>query len=69
MIITSAPMISVTVSALATRGPTTPDHVIRTKRVALIVEGDPEEAVATFGEAYRQCGQNAQIDNEYDNGR
>ncbi len=38
---------------MATRGPLTPDHVIRTKRDALIVDGPAEEAVAHYAERYR----------------
>ena len=38
---------------IAARGPLTPDHVIRTKRTALIVDDDPERSVAAFCEDYR----------------
>ncbi|MAT91360.1 MAG: bifunctional aldolase/short-chain dehydrogenase [Halioglobus sp.] len=31
--------------AIATRGPITPDHVIRTKRIPVIIEGSPAEGV------------------------
>ncbi len=34
-----------TVSDIATRGPITPDHVIRTKRVPVIISAKPEEGV------------------------
>ncbi len=37
---------------IATRGPLTPDHVIHTKRAALIVENDAQRDVADFAEAY-----------------
>jgi len=40
------------VSSVATRGPLTPDHVIRTKRVPLIVENDPAVDVDSFAAAY-----------------
>ncbi|MDH3196899.1 MAG: bifunctional aldolase/short-chain dehydrogenase [Candidatus Krumholzibacteria bacterium] len=42
------------VSALATRGPLTPDHVIRTKRTALVVGEDIHENVTTYAEGYRE---------------
>ena len=35
------------------RGPLTPDHVIRTKRAPLFLDGDPDAAVAAFAEEYR----------------
>ena len=38
---------------IATRGPLTPDHVIRTKRVPLIVDGDPASAVDIFAQKYQ----------------
>lgn len=43
------------VAAIASRGPVTPDHVIRTKRVPLVLAagGDPGEAVAAYADAYR----------------
>lgn len=43
------------VSAIATRGPLTPDHVIRTKRLPLVIPPgvDLEQAVAAYAEAYR----------------
>ncbi len=40
------------VKTLATRGPLTPDHVIRTKRVPVVLAGDPEAAVDKFAEDY-----------------
>jgi len=41
------------VSAIATRGPLTPDHVIRTKRTAMIVGADAVASVSAFADAYR----------------
>jgi rhamnose utilization protein RhaD (predicted bifunctional aldolase and dehydrogenase)/NAD(P)-dependent dehydrogenase (short-subunit alcohol dehydrogenase family) len=38
--------------AIANRGPLTPDHVLRTKRVPVIIGHDPEDDVAAFGAAY-----------------
>lgn len=40
-------------TALATRGPLTPDHVIRTKRTAVIVEDDFDLEVERYAESYR----------------
>ena len=40
------------VADIATRGPLTPDHVIRTKRVPLIVEGDFKESLARYTQDY-----------------
>jgi rhamnose utilization protein RhaD (predicted bifunctional aldolase and dehydrogenase)/NAD(P)-dependent dehydrogenase (short-subunit alcohol dehydrogenase family) len=45
------------VAGIAGRGPITPDHVIRTKRIPMIVANQPAEAVpevAAFAEAYRE---------------
>lgn len=42
------------VASIATRGPITPDHVIRTKRIPLIVGEDPEASVTDFGHDYEQ---------------
>ncbi|MBE9140479.1 bifunctional aldolase/short-chain dehydrogenase [Nodosilinea sp. LEGE 07088] len=42
------------VAAIATRGPITPDHVIRTKAIPVVVDRDPEAAVNAFAENYRQ---------------
>ena len=40
---------------IATRGPLTPDHVIRTKRTpALLPDGDPVAGIDRFAEEYRQ---------------
>ncbi|MBF2077467.1 MAG: bifunctional aldolase/short-chain dehydrogenase [Synechococcales cyanobacterium T60_A2020_003] len=41
------------VKAIATRGPMTPDHVIRTKAIPVVLEGDVEGAIATFADQYR----------------
>jgi rhamnose utilization protein RhaD (predicted bifunctional aldolase and dehydrogenase)/NAD(P)-dependent dehydrogenase (short-subunit alcohol dehydrogenase family) len=41
------------VVSLSTRGPVTPDHVIHTKRIAAILETEPEEAVSDFVEEYQ----------------
>ena len=41
------------VADLATRGPVTPDHVIRTKRVPAIIAGDVGGDVERFAERYR----------------
>jgi rhamnose utilization protein RhaD (predicted bifunctional aldolase and dehydrogenase)/NAD(P)-dependent dehydrogenase (short-subunit alcohol dehydrogenase family) len=38
---------------VALRGPLTPDHVIRTKRVPMIVGDDPTADVAAFADSYR----------------
>ncbi len=40
--------------SVANQGPLTPDHVIRTKRVPLIVSAEPEADVAGFEEDYRK---------------
>ena len=43
------------VHELATRGPLTPDHVIRTKRTAAILGGDePEAGIGAFADDYRE---------------
>ncbi len=41
------------VDDLATRGPLTPDHVIRTKRVPLVIEDDAAQAVQSYMQNYR----------------
>ncbi len=41
------------VEEIATRGPLTPDHVIRTKRVPMILNTEPDAAVSAFGDDYR----------------
>ena len=40
------------VESIAARGPVTPDHIIRTKRVPLILGDDPAGAVRRYSEAY-----------------
>ncbi len=40
--------------SLATRGPLTPDHVIRTKRTAAIIEKDVGEGIQNFAEFYQE---------------
>ncbi|MEO1369478.1 MAG: SDR family NAD(P)-dependent oxidoreductase, partial [Acidobacteriota bacterium] len=42
------------VAELATRGPLTPDHVIRTKRVAAVLGDRPSDDLQAFAEAYRR---------------
>ena len=42
------------VADLATRGPLTPDHVIRTKRTAFMVGDDPAAEVEEYAESYRE---------------
>ncbi|MEM9280297.1 MAG: bifunctional aldolase/short-chain dehydrogenase [Verrucomicrobiota bacterium] len=42
------------VSSVAMRGPLTPDHVIRTKRVPLIVKGDVEEDCSAYAREYER---------------
>ncbi|MBI3090102.1 MAG: bifunctional aldolase/short-chain dehydrogenase [Candidatus Tectomicrobia bacterium] len=42
------------VSAIASRGPLTPDHIIRTKRLPVIMGDDAEEEVARYADAYRR---------------
>ncbi len=41
------------VAEIATRGPITPDHVIRTKRIPLIVEGEPDSSVSAVAQFAR----------------
>ena len=41
------------VADIATRGPLTPDHVIRTKRVPMMLGDDPAADVARFSDQYR----------------
>lgn len=40
------------VASVATRGPLTPDHVIRTKPVPLVADGDWVQAVANYADRY-----------------
>ncbi|OGX34353.1 MAG: short-chain dehydrogenase [Omnitrophica WOR_2 bacterium RIFCSPHIGHO2_02_FULL_52_10] len=42
------------VESKATRGPLTPDHVIRTKRTPVILRGNMEEDVERYGAAYEE---------------
>ncbi|MDH4411478.1 MAG: bifunctional aldolase/short-chain dehydrogenase [Verrucomicrobiales bacterium] len=41
------------VTKLATRGPLTPDHTIRTKRIPAVVGTDPEKTLAKYAADYR----------------
>lgn len=41
------------VGQMATRGPLTPDHVIRTKRIPVIIGKNPQEAIDRFARDYR----------------
>src|SRR5581483_2692996 len=41
------------VASIATRGPLTPDHVIRTKPIPVVLRNDPPTDVREFGAAYR----------------
>jgi NAD(P)-dependent dehydrogenase (short-subunit alcohol dehydrogenase family)/ribulose-5-phosphate 4-epimerase/fuculose-1-phosphate aldolase len=40
--------------SIATRGPLTPDHIIRTKRIPVLLGDDPESAMRAFADAYRE---------------
>lgn len=40
------------IADIGTRGPVTPDHSILTKRIPMVLKGDLEEAVNSYGEAY-----------------
>ncbi len=40
------------VKAIATRGPLTPNHVIRTKSIPVIIEENPQESIADYAKAY-----------------
>ncbi len=42
------------IKSIATRGPLTPDHVIRTKRVPAIIGRDPQKGIERFVKEYRQ---------------
>lgn len=42
------------VSSIATRGPLTPDHVIRTKRIPVVIEADPVASVTAFAQEYER---------------
>ncbi|MDZ4865618.1 MAG: bifunctional aldolase/short-chain dehydrogenase [Gemmatimonadota bacterium] len=41
------------VATIATRGPLTPDHVIRTKPLAMVVSNDPPADISHYGAAYQ----------------
>ncbi len=41
------------VAQIATRGPLTPDHILRTKQVPVILDGDPAAALERFAGDYR----------------
>ncbi len=41
------------VSQIATRGPLTPDHVIRTKRIPVIIKDNPERDITRFAKKYQ----------------
>jgi rhamnose utilization protein RhaD (predicted bifunctional aldolase and dehydrogenase)/NAD(P)-dependent dehydrogenase (short-subunit alcohol dehydrogenase family) len=41
------------VQAIATRGPVTPDHVIRTKPVPVVLGNDPTAAIRTYADKYQ----------------
>lgn len=40
------------ISSIATRGPLTPDHVIRTKRVPVVIGADPTKSIDKYAEDY-----------------
>jgi rhamnose utilization protein RhaD (predicted bifunctional aldolase and dehydrogenase)/NAD(P)-dependent dehydrogenase (short-subunit alcohol dehydrogenase family) len=42
------------VASIATRGPLTPDHIIRTKRIPVVLGVDPVADIRAFGDAYRE---------------
>lgn len=42
------------VSSLTARGPLTPDHIIRTKRTAMVAGADPEKSVSRFASDYEK---------------
>lgn len=42
------------IKSIATRGPLTPDHVIRTKRIPAIIGEDPQKDIGRFVKEYRQ---------------
>ncbi len=41
------------VATIATRGPLTPDHVIRTKRIPIIIDADVQQAVSDYATVYQ----------------
>lgn len=42
------------VASIVSRGPITPDHIIRTKRIPVVVHGDPEQAAERFARDYKK---------------
>ena len=42
------------VESIATRGPLTPDHIIRTKQIPVIIGDDPGKEIAKFSDAYKE---------------
>jgi len=42
------------VESIATRGPLTPDHIIRTKQIPVIIGDDHAEEISTFSDAYKE---------------
>ena len=42
------------VESIATRGPLTPDHIIRTKQFPVIIGDDPGKEIAKFSDAYKE---------------
>ncbi|MFI5135215.1 MAG: SDR family NAD(P)-dependent oxidoreductase, partial [Chitinophagales bacterium] len=42
------------ISSITSRGPITPDHIIRTKRTAMIVGSQPEKSVEQFADQYEK---------------
>ncbi len=40
------------VKDITDRGPLTPDHIIRTKRIPVVIDEDPENAIDTFKKSY-----------------
>ena len=42
------------VESIATRGPLTPDHIIRTKQIPVIIGDDHAEEIAKFSDAYKE---------------
>jgi len=47
--------------SIATRGPLTPDHVIRTKRIPAIITGQPEADIAAYAHTYREYFQRNRV--------
>lgn len=43
-----------TLPSIASRGPLTPDHIIRTKRIPMLVSGDMEKDLADYAAAYTE---------------